>query len=482
VTVASQAVAHKSVTRPSGLLALSGLGLLASVDILWQLGSSSFFIDEISSMKLAASPLSQLLTKLKVAENSPAGYFAILHFWTKLTGSNTEWVARLPSAIAGIALVFAVYRLGVLVADARVGLLAGLLAAVSPLVLQYAEQARPYAIAMLAVTIGAIGALEATRQNSWAWLIVGCVAFSAALSMHYASLAVAVPFCVWMLWQRATPFRMRLVFCGVIALAWLAWLPLLIAQHNDHPGEQLGQYGTLTAGHLVRVVAAPFDDRYTLHPGILKAIAAAVVGIAIAGVARYAWRAKRDELLLMSAVFVLSIVGLLGAAAAGVDILNSRYMTFVLPFTAILLATGIANAPRTLSIAAVSILLVTAVIFDLGSHRREHFYPDVRGAVDAIAVAWRPGDAVQQYSSFGVNFPLLWYAGTRLRGVQIIAAGSAAAQRSLVGHARVWIVREEPRLPGTGAGTPPGYHTIAVRKFASAPSVSVELASANRSR
>jgi len=462
------------------MLALASVGALAIFNLLWQLGSSSFFIDEAASMKLAATPLVHLLTKLKVAENSPAGYFAILHLWTNATGSDAEWVARLPSALAGITLVFTVYWLGVLVNGRCVGLVAALLIALSPLVLQYSQQARPYTMAMLALSIGAIGGIEAERKPSWGWLAVGAGGFTVALSMHYATLAVVAPFCIWMLSRRAIPLRMRLVLCAVSALAWLVWVPLAIAQRNDHPGEQLGQYGTITAGHVVRVVAAPFDDRYTFHIGVLKTLAAALVAVAIASIAVRAWNQRHHKLLLMAVLVMLSILALLVAAAVGVDILNSRYMTFAVPFMAILLAAAISYAPRMLSLAGLTMLLVTAIVFDVGSHRRQGFYPDTRGVVSAIADGWRPGDAVLEDTTLGIDFPLRWYARGRLPGVRILTVGTSAAGRLLAGHPRAWIVREEPRLGGGGAETPSGYHTIYVRNFVGSADLSLELASVGR--
>src|SRR5687767_7397885 len=84
------------------LLAILAIAGVAAFVFLWQLGSSSFFIDEAQSMQLADEPFERLLSRVRVAENTPAGYFALLHLWKGLLGSNTEWAARLPSALAGV--------------------------------------------------------------------------------------------------------------------------------------------------------------------------------------------------------------------------------------------------------------------------------------------------------------------------------------------------------------------------------------------
>ena len=457
------------------------LGLGASVALaaflfLWQLGSPSFFIDEAGTMRVVDEPFADLISKVRLDENNPAGYFALLKLWTDLAASDAEWVARLPSALAAIALVVAVWRLGVLVEGQVTGLLAALLAALSPLVLQYAQQARPYALAMLAVTVAAIAALELDRRRSRAWLVVGTGASAVALSLHYMTFVVLGPLSLWALSRRALDWRARVGFCAVPAAVWLAWLPLAIPQQTDDRNAQVGEYGTLTLGHLVRVVAAPFDDRYSATVGVLKPIAAAAVAAALVAVVVRSRRSRRPELALMVAIPALQIVVLVAAAGVGIEVLNSRYMTFAVPFVLVAVATAVSAARAAVAVPGLAVLLVAAVVADAGSHRRSGFYADTRGVVDTIAASWRPGDVVLDEGTLGVSFPLRWYAEKRLPdGAAVLRAGDPAAQRLAATRPRVWIVRLEPPAPGT-ASAPAGYRALRRERFVGSANLTLELA------
>jgi Dolichyl-phosphate-mannose-protein mannosyltransferase len=458
-------------------LALLGISALAAFLFLWQLGSSSFFIDETSSMRLVEGPLGDLLSRLRVAENSPAGYFAALHVWTQLAGSTSEWVARLPSALAGIALVPAVWWLAQTVDGRRAALVAALLTAISPLMLQYAQQARAYMPAMLALTLAATAAIRAARTGSVRWAVAGAAACALALSLHYVALVVVVPLCMWVLLRGELALRTRLVFCLIPGVVWLAWLPLALAQRADHPSAQLGQYGTFTAGHLVRVAAAPFDDRYTVHAGALKAAAALAVAVAVVVVLLRSRAPERRELRLLLALVVVSGVVLCVGALAGIEILNSRYMTFAAPFMLVIAGVAVAHSPPPLALSILVVLVAAGVVYTAGSHRREGYYPDVRGAIASIDSGWRDGDVVLEQSTLGVQFPLAYYAKRDLPpGTRVTPLTDTAAAGLLENGSRAWIVRDESLAPAGGAAPPNGYRRIALRRFPSSSEVTVELA------
>lgn len=451
-------------------LPVIGAAAIAAFLFLWQLGSSSFFLDEVSSIKLAGLPLSDLLPRLRVAENSPGGYFTLLHAWTNVVDSNAEWVVRLPSVLAGIALVAAVWWLARLVAGEGAAAVAALLVAVSPLVLQYAQQARTYTLAMLVLTLIAIAAIEANRRQSWRWAVAGAAGSVAALSLQYASLAVIAPLCLWFLSRRQLNLRMRVIFCALPALAWLAWLPLAWSQHKHHPHEDLGADGTLKFDHAVRVLGAPFDDRYTTSVGGLKVIAALMI---VALVTAAAFRIKREaaEMKLMLGLVLLPPIALFAAAIVGVQILNSRYMTFAVPFLLVIVGAVVARAALPVAVGIVSVLLAIAIVGDIGSHSKKGFYPDTRGVVAAIDHGWKRGDVLLDRGTLGVHFPLVYYAENRLpHGAPVFYVADPAARPVLATRPRLWVVQQ-----GASAAPPDGYRTVSERHFPAAVDLTLAL-------
>src|SRR5205814_8068156 len=75
-----------------------------------------------------------------------------------------------------------------------------------------------------------------------------------------------------------------------------------------------------------------------------------------------------------------------------------------------------------------------------GSHRRDGFSPDSRGAVKWIAKGWRPGDIVLYEPNLFVRYPVLYYASEELPpGARALPwkPGTAGAAAAL---SRAWIV------------------------------------------
>src|SRR5688572_7759076 len=98
------------------------LGALAvcAISVLAGLGASSLFVDEVLSWQAARLPAGEIHDKVLADEVAPDTYFLGLHGWIVAFG-DSEWVMRLPSALAAIALVGAVWWLAVAVAGRRAG-------------------------------------------------------------------------------------------------------------------------------------------------------------------------------------------------------------------------------------------------------------------------------------------------------------------------------------------------------------------------
>ena len=167
--------------------ALPAVLLLAGLNFIWQLGASSYFVDEVLSVNVASQPPGHVLHWVATTEITPPGYFYFLHEWLGRFGKHhPEWIARLPSALAGVLLVAAVYWLASLVCRKRATPLFGAaLAACSPFVLEFAQRAQGYVFVALAVTVAVAAAIQAERRGgSSRWFAVALIAAIAALTLH----------------------------------------------------------------------------------------------------------------------------------------------------------------------------------------------------------------------------------------------------------------------------------------------------------
>jgi len=138
--------------------------------------AAALWYDEAFSAWLAQLPL-QKLFEAAWGDVHPPGYYLLLWGLNIVLG-HSEAVLRLPSVLAGLALIYVVYRLAhALEFDKNAIILATSVAAFSPFQIYYSQEARTYEILTLAVSLAALGLLH----RRWGLAIAGSLA---ALYLH----------------------------------------------------------------------------------------------------------------------------------------------------------------------------------------------------------------------------------------------------------------------------------------------------------
>ena len=103
-------------------------------------------------MHLVHLDLGALLSAIPKSESTPPFYYLVAWAWTHLFGYS-EFALRSVSALAGAATVATVYVLANRLAGARAAAIAGVLVALSPLMVWFSQEARAYALATLLATL-----------------------------------------------------------------------------------------------------------------------------------------------------------------------------------------------------------------------------------------------------------------------------------------------------------------------------------------
>lgn len=372
---------------------LAGALLLGAASVLVGLGASSLFVDEVYSWQAARLPLGEVHAKVLADEVAPDTYYLALHAWIRAFGDG-EWIMRLPSAVAAIALVAAVWWLAAAI-DRRAAASAAVLCALSPLVLQYGQQVRSYVFAMLAVTLAAGAAIRCAqaagaRRRAFFWAAVAlCVA---AFWINYTSAVASFPILLWLLVARdLVPARERFVGVGAAVAICAALLPQALHQLRLHPAGLEGFAG-MTFRNLTGVVGAPFDGRVSAG-ALPQAIAAVLCAAALAGVLSRRsgrWAGARGLALLAA----LPIVALIVRTLAGADVLASRYVAVAAPLVIVVVALWATRLPAALRLAVVALLAGIALAGSIRSHLPEGHDSDVRALSEHVAEHASPGEAI----------------------------------------------------------------------------------------
>ena len=176
--------AARAIAAMLGLCAVAGAARVATNRGLW--------VDEAISVNQAGLPFGEMLHQLTSTDVHPPLHHAVLWVTVRMLGTS-EFAVRLPSLLAGVALVPALYWVGSVIYDKRTGWVAALLAALAPFTVWYSQEARMYAIFMLLATL-AIGAeIQAIRLGRTAWWVAYGVLTGLLLwTQYFAILPVLV--------------------------------------------------------------------------------------------------------------------------------------------------------------------------------------------------------------------------------------------------------------------------------------------------
>jgi len=423
--------------------------LLAWFLRIYKLSRQSLSADEIATLVASqATTLGQFLQSQAGLDHPPL-YFLLLKLWAPLAGTS-EFALRVPSALAAVVMVGLLVHAGQRMGGAQLGLLAGLLAAVSPFEVFFGQEARGYSV-MLALVAGAfvvVLRLERAPASRRLWLLWGGLAAAAFFTEYVSAPALVLQslFLLWVAWQaRQAPLWLLAHLPGTVALAaWVAVADPLRSVY-DTVSDLTPKDGVLDI--VQRTLGALTAGQY---PGAIWPLAAAVTVVATAGGLTLGRLPLRYRLWLAGCLLGPA-VAVLAVAAAGRLGFNPRYLlpsslAFLLLAGATLAAAWQWRRPAGLAALAVAAL---PMVVALQAYYVEPFSgrPDFRGAAEFLRDRYRTGDVVV-FDAPWAKDPVEWYSGGSYASVgqpstlPLDPARMEADLRGLTGaYRRVWLVR-----------------------------------------
>ncbi len=424
------------------LLVLAGIVVLGAALRFATLDLQSYRYDEaVTVVRILHPSVFDTLSAVPGSESTPPFYYLVAWLWSRPFGIGEVGLRSL-SALAGTASIVVVYLGAVaLPLPRRAGLVAAAMAAVSPVLIWFSQDARAYSLVFLLTALSFLffaRALRAPARRNLGWW----AAFSAlAVATHYFAGFVVAPEAVLLLVWSSDRRRVGIAV-GVVAIAAALLAPIALQQADQaHAGwiarqplsQRLERAGAKLAG----------DDNGNEHgvrqPGPIPL--AVPAGLAIAGLALLALLADRRE---RRAAGVTAIVGGAGIllplllGAVGSDYFDGRNLIPVFVPLIILIAAGfgVRRAGRT-GLALAGAFCLCSLAFALEVDRLPRLQrEDLRHAAAVLGPA-RP-DRVVVTIRYGGNMPLEYYLGARpptgplppLREIDLVGSAAAAAKNA----------------------------------------------------
>jgi mannosyltransferase len=406
---------------------------------LWRISGPSLWRDEAVTIEVAHRSVFDLARVLRHIDVVHGLYYLIMHVTVAILG-DSALALRLPSTLAAAATAGLTAVLGRQLGSARLGLTAGLLVAISPMMSRYAQEGRQYSIVAALAVLATCLLVRAMARSGRAWISYGVVVALLGL-IHLFALLILFAHLVSVARTRRSALR-QWALATAAGLAPVAVLCVVAFGQKF----QVAWIGKPTWQDVLNLM-----ETFALAPALLIP-AILLIGLGL-------WRSPVAPVALPWLLFPPVLL-------LGVSLIHpyyvQRYLLFCLPAAALLIAAGLDRLPwpAVLPAFAVTGWLVYPIHekVRLETARAD----DLLKLVKILKENERPGDAVvfkdSRYRRITVTYPdafrtltdpLLKRSGTQVADLQGHEGPRSTFASLLDSTDRVWLIDNRlPILPG----------------------------------
>ena len=465
-------VATQSTARVTTAL-FAAVCLVGFVARFYGIDNMPFWLDEVTTVNRSSLPFWDMVADSLANHHLPS-YFAIAAIFGHF--GMTEFMLRLPSAFFGAASCGVLFLIGRTLGGWRAGLVAGLLLALSPLQVQYGQEARSYTFVILMMAIGLLGLVELARDPRGAslpfrstgarytpWIIytVGTIgalnvlstAFFWLISANLAAVAILVDRTV----DRGRFLKRWLIAQAIVLLFSLPWFGAMDVFTGGEMTNATNWVPDITLHSFLSVLGSLYLMRvsrlinFHLFPAAIPGFGALVIVLAILGLARLrSWRREgassvRGEARSRTLLLALGTVAIVPPLAILIisifkPLWMPRYLLWSsVPFL-IFVGLGINQLPRRWQSGA-AVAVVMLATFNLAPYYRAETKPRWDLAATNLVKLMQPGDIVLVPDGLPVTMMNFFLS----RHGQVIPASNWTidifqAAKHLQNGGRVWVM------------------------------------------
>jgi mannosyltransferase len=470
-------------------------GLVTLAVTLWRIGTPSFWRDEAATLTATRRSLPEMIRMLAHVDAVHGAYYLTVWPLAHVFGTS-EFVMRLPSAVAMAAAACCTAVLGRRLASAQTGLLAGLVFALLPMTSRFGQEARSYAMVTAVAAASSYLLLRAIGEPGRRWaagygvslvalgflnmfglLIIPAHAITLALARRHGSAGPSgEPPGGGATGRQGTPAgRGTPGWAGASARGWV--IAAAVALVAIVPIAALAWHERFQLAWLKKPAAG---DVWTLATSLTgsSALFVAVTALGVTGAVSQRRGRRRAQATAVPAgerLYWLSVPWLFVPPAVLIIVSEikpvyvDRYVVFCLPALALLAGAGLAAVGRYWQIAALALIAVATLPAQQAIRLPAGHADDIRAAAAVLRQQAKPGDAVVWFKPGFRDLGAVYPGGFgRLLDIGLKDSATAAGNLSgtevalpvlesrLRGQQRVWLIEVDRNQPDPAViGSPP---------------------------
>ena len=331
---------RSTVVTISLLIFIIGLGSFLRF---YHIGKLSFWLDEAYMFNNSKNGL---ITAIK-NETNMSLYYVLIYFWIRIFPTASDGTLRALSAVISVVSIPVVFLLGRTMTTNRkmattIGLIAAFLISVNAFNIQYAQEFRSYSLTFLLTTLSSFLLINAVEdiESTHHWLIWYTIVTAASVYSHFyavfiiAAQAVTLPILLLDKNKHFLKFKQILYCCfGMTSLI----LPIAIVAYIKGPG-QISWIPEPTLGTLKSFSSEITGGKWLFVLYLLFGCIGLLFG---EGVGFQNDLITKWKFTLMASCLFLPVIMALVISKIMIPIFLDKYLLYVMPYLAVLVATGI---------------------------------------------------------------------------------------------------------------------------------------------